>query len=86
MQQVKDFPTFLGPKVTCDGEQWPGAPGACSHEGIFFEVQEDGTLKPVNEQGYIDLEYGGLLTRARPTARLRGTGAASPVSRGHFES
>ncbi|NVI89056.1 ABC transporter substrate-binding protein [Actinomadura sp. BRA 177] len=56
MQQVKDFPTFLGPKVTCDGEQWPGAPGACSHEGIFFEVQEDGTLKPVNEQGYIDLE------------------------------
>lgn len=56
MQQVKDFQTYLGPKVTCDGKQWPGRPGACSHEGIFFEVQKDGTLKPVNGQGYIDLE------------------------------
>ncbi|TDC89823.1 ABC transporter substrate-binding protein [Actinomadura sp. 7K507] len=56
MQQVKDFQTYLGPKVTCDGEQWPGRPGACSHEGIFFEVQEDGSLKPINEGGYTDLE------------------------------
>jgi branched-chain amino acid transport system substrate-binding protein len=56
MTEVKDFQTYLGPKVTCDGEQWPGRPGACSHEGIFFEVQEDGTLKPVNDGGYIDLE------------------------------
>jgi branched-chain amino acid transport system substrate-binding protein len=56
MQQVKDFQTFLGPKVTCDGKQWPGRPGACSDQGIFFEVQKDGTLKPIDGAGYIDLE------------------------------
>jgi branched-chain amino acid transport system substrate-binding protein len=56
MQAVKDFQGFAGPKITCDGQQWPGRPGACSHEGIFFEVQEDGTLKPVDAAGYIDLE------------------------------
>jgi branched-chain amino acid transport system substrate-binding protein len=56
MQRVKDFETFLGPKVTCDGKQWPGRPGACSSEGIFFEVQKDGTLKPINKQGYTGLE------------------------------
>ncbi|MBS44323.1 MAG: hypothetical protein CMH83_14390 [Nocardioides sp.] len=56
MQGLSDFQTFLGPKVTCDGEQWPGRPGACSHEGIFFEVQDNGTLAPVDPDGYIDLE------------------------------
>ncbi|WP_134325357.1 ABC transporter substrate-binding protein [Cumulibacter soli] len=55
MKGLKDFPTFAGPTVTCDGEQWPDRPGACSHEGIFFEVQDDGTLKPVDDAGYIDL-------------------------------
>ncbi|MET0449160.1 MAG: ABC transporter substrate-binding protein, partial [Aeromicrobium sp.] len=56
MKAVKDFQTFAGPKITCDGKQWPDRPGACSHEGIFFEVQEDGTLKPVDDAGYVDLE------------------------------
>lgn len=56
MKGVKDFQTFLGPKVTCDGQQWPGRPGACSHEAIFFEVQEDGTLAPVNEDGFTELD------------------------------
>ncbi len=56
MTEVKDFQTFAGPKVTCDGKQWPGRPGACSSEAIFFEVQEDGTLMPVNDEGYTDLD------------------------------
>jgi branched-chain amino acid transport system substrate-binding protein len=56
MKGVKDFKTFLGPEVTCDGQQWPGRPGACSHEAIFFEVQDDGTLAPVNEEGYTELD------------------------------
>jgi branched-chain amino acid transport system substrate-binding protein len=56
MSSLKDFQTFLGPKVTCDGQQWPGRPGACSHDGIFFEVQDDGTLKAVDEGGFVDLE------------------------------
>jgi branched-chain amino acid transport system substrate-binding protein len=56
MEGVKDFQTYLGPKVTCDGKQWPGRPGACSHKAIFFQVQSDGTLAPVNKSGYIDLD------------------------------
>ncbi|MGY1810969.1 ABC transporter substrate-binding protein [Blastococcus sp. SYSU D00669] len=56
MQAVADFKTFLGPEVTCDGEQWPGRPGACSHEAIFFQVQDDGTLAPVDEDGFIELD------------------------------
>jgi branched-chain amino acid transport system substrate-binding protein len=56
MKGVKDFQTFLGPEVTCDGQQWPGRPGACSHEAIFFEVQDDGTLAPVNEEGFTELD------------------------------
>lgn len=56
MKNLKDFQTYLGPKVTCDGQQWPGRPGACSHQAIFFQVQGDGTLAPVNKAGYIDLD------------------------------
>jgi branched-chain amino acid transport system substrate-binding protein len=56
MKNVKDFQTYLGPKVTCDGQQWPGRPGACSHKAIFFQVQGDGTLAPVNSSAYVDLD------------------------------
>lgn len=56
MENVKDFQTYLGPKVTCDGKQWPGRPGACSHQAIFFEVQSDGTLAPVDAGGFINLD------------------------------
>lgn len=56
MKAVKDFQTYLGPKVTCDGQQWPARPGACSHVGLFFEVQDDGSLAPVDEAGYVDLD------------------------------
>ncbi|MDQ6523461.1 ABC transporter substrate-binding protein [Nocardioides sp. LHD-245] len=56
MKGLKDFPTFAGPTVTCDGQQWPGYPSACSHKAIFFEVQENGTLAPVNDDGYIELD------------------------------
>jgi branched-chain amino acid transport system substrate-binding protein len=56
MTQVKDYQTFAGPTVTCDGKQWPGRPSSCSHKGIFFEVQQDGSLKPVDPNGFIDLD------------------------------
>jgi branched-chain amino acid transport system substrate-binding protein len=62
MKAVKDFQTFAGPKVTCDGKQWPNRPGACSHQAIFFEVQKDGTLKPTGgSDGYTDLDPAGAL-------------------------
>ena len=56
MKQLKDFPTFAGPTVTCDGKVWPGMPTACSKQAIFFEVQSDGSLKPVDDAGYVDLD------------------------------
>ncbi len=56
MMNVKNFDTFAGPTVTCDGKQWPGKPGACSHKAIFFEVQPDGSLKPVGGEGFIELD------------------------------
>ncbi|MGP3533175.1 hypothetical protein ACTU3I_00145 [Microbacterium sp. RD1] len=46
---------FLGPQITCDGEQWPGAPTACSSQSIYFVVQQDGTLKPGDAEGFTDL-------------------------------
>ncbi|MCE3554863.1 ABC transporter substrate-binding protein [Pseudonocardia sp. RS11V-5] len=56
MKKVKDMPTFAGPPVTCDGKQWAGRPSSCSHQGIFFEVQPDGSMKPVDPNGFIDLD------------------------------
>ncbi|MCW0213214.1 MAG: ABC transporter substrate-binding protein [Pseudonocardia sp.] len=56
MKNVKDYQTFAGAKVTCDGKQWPGRPSSCSHQAIFFEVQQDGSLKPVDPNGFIDLD------------------------------
>ncbi|MEE2056500.1 ABC transporter substrate-binding protein [Rhodococcus artemisiae] len=53
---LRDFPTFAGPSVTCDGQQWPGVATTCNAQAIFFEVQEDGTLRSVEEAGYIDLD------------------------------
>ncbi len=53
---LKDFPTFAGPTVTCDGQQWPGVATTCNAQAIFFEVQGDGTLRSVDEGGYIDLD------------------------------
>ena len=58
MKGLVDFETFAGPTVTCDGEQWTGLPTSCSRQAIFFEVQDDGTLAPVNdsEDGYSELD------------------------------
>ncbi|MEU5840332.1 ABC transporter substrate-binding protein [Rhodococcus sp. NPDC047139] len=53
---LRDFPTFAGPNATCDGQQWPGIATTCNAQAIFFEVQEDGTLQPVDEAGYMDLD------------------------------
>ena len=57
---VKDFASFAGPTVTCDGNQWPGVATTCNAQAIFFEVQDDGTLAPVNEAGYTDLDLSML--------------------------
>jgi branched-chain amino acid transport system substrate-binding protein len=47
LEGLKDFPAWLLPNVTCDGNQWPKNPGVCSHSELFLEVQADGSLKPL---------------------------------------
>lgn len=64
MSAVKDFQTFAGATITCDGTQWPGRPSSCSHQGIFFEVQPDGGLKPIDPNGFIDLDPSKVPTAA----------------------
>jgi branched-chain amino acid transport system substrate-binding protein len=64
MSGLKDFQTFAGPTVTCDGNAWPGRPSSCSHKGIFFEVQPDGSLKPIDPNGFIDLDPSKVPTAA----------------------
>jgi len=56
MKSLVDFPTFAGPSVTCDGQQWPGLPSSCSREAIFFEVQADGSVKPVDDKVWVELD------------------------------
>lgn len=64
MSGLKDYQTFAGPTVTCDGDAWPGRPSSCSHKGIFFEVQPDGSLKPIDPNGFIDLDPSKVPTAA----------------------
>jgi branched-chain amino acid transport system substrate-binding protein len=59
VQSIKDVQMFLGPKITCDGQQWPGYPSACSHQAIYFTVQSDGTIKPPSG-GFYDLDTSAL--------------------------
>lgn len=52
IESVKELPSFLGPKITCDGQQWPDVPTACSNQSIYFEVQKDGSYKPGVDSGF----------------------------------
>jgi branched-chain amino acid transport system substrate-binding protein len=59
--EVKDFPSFMGPVITCDGAQFPGSPSACADQGIFFTVQEDGSYMPGDPDGFVQLDLDTLL-------------------------
>lgn len=59
MKSIKDVQSYLGPKITCDGQQWPKYPSACSHQAIYFTVQSDGTTKPPTS-GFYDLDTSKL--------------------------
>ncbi|GGM47625.1 ABC transporter substrate-binding protein [Dactylosporangium sucinum] len=45
LKALKDFPTFLGPKVTCGSATSPN----CTTQMLLFVVQADGTAKPVTD-------------------------------------
>ncbi|MEE3849044.1 ABC transporter substrate-binding protein [Gordonia sp. LSe1-13] len=59
-QALRDRPTFAGPNVTCDGEQWPDVATTCNAQALVFEVQQNGDLEPVDERGYVDLDLSML--------------------------
>ncbi|MCK9930508.1 ABC transporter substrate-binding protein [Frankia sp. Mgl5] len=44
LKSLKDFPTFLGPNVTCGKATTPN----CTTQMLLFSVQKDLTLKPVS--------------------------------------
>ncbi|MEV7863787.1 ABC transporter substrate-binding protein [Streptomyces hirsutus] len=52
LKQLKDHPTWLLGPATCDGEQWPGSASTCSRSEMFLEVQKDGSLKPLSNEGF----------------------------------
>jgi branched-chain amino acid transport system substrate-binding protein len=53
LKGLKNFPTFLGPNVTCGSKTSPD----CTTQMLLFTVQADGSVKPVT---------GGWVTPARP--------------------
>lgn len=43
LKGLKDFPSFLGPNITCGSETSPN----CTTQMLLFEVQDDATVQPV---------------------------------------
>jgi branched-chain amino acid transport system substrate-binding protein len=52
LDEVKNLQSFLGPKITCNHTKWPNS-SACSNELIVATLQEDGSLKPNDEGGFL---------------------------------
>jgi len=48
LSATKDFDSFAGPPITCDHTVLPGN-SACTIGMLFFEVQDDGSVKAVTE-------------------------------------
>lgn len=49
---LKDFPSELGPNITCDHTVWPGQ-SACSNEILLFSVEADGSFKPIADPAFV---------------------------------
>lgn len=45
LKGLKDFPSFLGPDITCGSKTSPN----CTTEMLLFDVQEDGSIKPAGD-------------------------------------
>ncbi|MFC6152606.1 ABC transporter substrate-binding protein [Nocardioides yefusunii] len=52
LKALKDFDSFLGPKITCDGNPMYAA---CSNEILVFEVDGDGRTEPLGG-GWTDVD------------------------------
>jgi branched-chain amino acid transport system substrate-binding protein len=57
LKALKNFPTFLGPNVTCGSKTSPN----CTTQMLLFSVQANGSIKPVT---------GGWVTPAAPIMQM----------------
>jgi branched-chain amino acid transport system substrate-binding protein len=57
LRSARDFDSFAGPTIACDHTAIPGN-SACSTDLLFFQVQEDGSVKAVTDD-FVDVT--GLL-------------------------
>jgi branched-chain amino acid transport system substrate-binding protein len=57
LRATKDFDSYAGPTISCDGSVLPGN-SACSTGLLFFQVQDDGSVRAVTDD-YVDVT--GLL-------------------------
>jgi branched-chain amino acid transport system substrate-binding protein len=46
MRALKNFPAFLEPAATCNGQQWPGT-SSCNHDILIAKVASTGDFQPV---------------------------------------
>jgi branched-chain amino acid transport system substrate-binding protein len=53
LHATRDFDTFAGPAITCDGSAWKGENG-CSRSVLFFEAQADGTMRALSKD-FVDV-------------------------------
>jgi len=52
LEHVRDLPSFIGPKITCNHKMWPGGNSTCSTDVIVGKTNADGTVDPVGS-GFI---------------------------------
>jgi branched-chain amino acid transport system substrate-binding protein len=53
LRAIRDFESFAGPPVSCDGSAWKGENG-CSRSVRFFEAQGDGTMRALDKD-FVDV-------------------------------
>jgi branched-chain amino acid transport system substrate-binding protein len=53
LDATREFDSYAGPTITCDGTVMPGN-SACSTDLLFFQVQDDGSVRAVTDD-FIDV-------------------------------
>lgn len=54
LRATHNYQSFLGPKITCNGKQWPNT-SACTNTLMSTTVTKTGQIEPAEPQGFIQL-------------------------------
>jgi len=81
LRTTKDFDSYAGPMISCDRSVIPGN-SACSTDLLFFQVQDDGSIEAITDDG-VRRRAAALRSRserrgAAAGARLDQTARAEP--------